>query len=125
MKRDIQTRDDIYLIIETFYRNLMGDPGVKHFFTEVRSLNLEEHIPVIVDFWENIIFQTGSYKDNAMAKHYALHDASPIQNRHFEIWLQLFNESVDHFSGINADLAKERASQIAQLMAYKIKTEKK
>lgn len=120
-KNDIANKADITQIISLFYEKLMIDPLVKHFFIDVRVIDLEEHIPVIVNFWDNIIFQTGAYKANAMHKHFELNDDSPITPAHFERWLALFYSSIDYqFSGPNANLAKERAAQVALLMQHKI-----
>lgn len=121
INKDITNRSDISRIISVFYSSLMKDPIVKHFFTEVRKINLDDHIPVIVDFWENILFQTGAYKANAMAKHFQLNDDSPITGEHFERWLSLFNKAIDNnFQGEKAEQAKMRASQIARLMAHQM-----
>lgn len=121
--KDISSKEDITIIITSFYDKLMVDPAVKHFFIEARHIKLEEHIPVIVNFWDNIIFQTGAYKANAMHKHFELHDDSPLKKEHFERWLKLFFISIDdQFAGPNCDLAKERANQVALLMEHKINT---
>jgi hemoglobin len=122
IKEDIENRKDIDKIVRHFYSMLMTDPLVKHFFIEVRHIDLDEHIPVIVDFWENILFHTGAYKANAMEKHFKLHDDSPIKQSHFDQWLTLFIEAVDKdFSGEIADKAKLRAQQVAGLMAHQMK----
>jgi hemoglobin len=121
--KDIENRQDIELIIIDFYHNLMKDPLIGHFFKTVRTLDLKKHIPLIVDFWENILFQTGSYRRNAMHKHFELHDDSPILKEHFTRWLLLFEQSTrKHFKGPMCNLAFERAKQIAGLMKYKIET---
>jgi hemoglobin len=120
-KRDISDRADLSLLIKNFYMLLMTDPIVKHFFIEVRVIDLEEHIPRIVNFWDNLLFQTGAYKANAMEKHFQLHDDSAIKQIHFDQWLQLFKKSVDsEFEGEKAELAKLRAEQVAGLMAHQM-----
>jgi hemoglobin len=42
---------------------------------------------------------------------------------HFAHWLLLFNETVDeNFIGTNANIAKERASNIARIFEFKLST---
>lgn len=118
---DIAGREDLIDLVRDFYNELMHDDILKHFFTEIRLIDLKTHIPVIADFWDNILFHTGAYKANAMEKHFILHDESPITKEHFDQWVKLFHKSVDaHFTGAKADMAKQRAKQIADLMAYQI-----
>jgi hemoglobin len=45
----------------------------------------------------------------------------PIEEKHFDAWLQLFNETIDEqFAGLKADEAKKRAASIAQIMNFKM-----
>ena len=81
---------------------------------------LEEHLQVLVDFWDNILFYSGTYNKNAMQPHVQLHQKKPFTEKHFEIWLSLFNASVDeNFAGIHADTVKARALSIATVMRLK------
>ena len=56
-----------------------------------------------------------------MVKHHMVHQKHPLTKQHFEMWLLLFEETVDDFfSGPNAILIKERARSIAIIMEMKI-----
>jgi hemoglobin len=119
-KKDIQNRDDLLLLMQQFYKKLLVDDSISYFFTDVAKIKLEHHLPVLVDFWDSILFQTGTYQKNAMQPHLALHQKSPLQKHHFETWLRYFKESVDElFSGNNAFIIKERATSIATVMQIK------
>ena len=122
VKMDITGRDDIYKLVKLFYKKLMRDPEMKHFFEEFTDAkNLEKHLVILVNFWDNILFYTGAYKKNAMQPHLALQARKPFIKKHFETWLFHFNTSVDElFNGEMAHTAKSRALSIATVMQIKI-----
>ena len=121
MKKDISNRQDIDLLIQTFYQRLLEIPEMEVLFREVAQIDLKEHLPLIGDFWESNLFFTKVYRRNTMEKHLSLHQKSPLTAQHFQTWLQIFDQTVDElFSGTKANLAKTRAQSIAQLMQYKI-----
>lgn len=121
MKKDIEDRKDIELLINSFYDKVKQDAIIGSFFTEVVQVNWEKHLPVMYNFWENIVFQTGSYNGNPMDKHLELNKKSLITMEHFQRWILLFNETVDElFLGTNSELIKQRALSIATVMQIKI-----
>lgn len=122
MKKDIENREDLYLLVKTFYIKLMDDEVMRHFFIELLDENLlEEHLQTLVDFWDNILFFSGGYRKNAMQPHLHLHQKTPIKKIHFNAWLSMFNSSVDElFEGEMAHTAKTRALSIATVMEIKI-----
>ncbi len=121
MSRDIENREDLLLLVKRFYNKLLADASISYLFTEIAKINLEHHLPVLVDFWDSILFQSDTYQKNAMQPHLSLHQQSPLQKHHFETWLLHFKESVDElFEGEKAFLAKERALSIATVMRIKL-----
>ncbi len=121
MKPDIQTRQDIYILLEAFYAKALYDDVIGHFFTKVKKINMEEHLPVITDFWEMVLLDGTQYKKNAITPHIQLHQVSPLTEKHFARWLELFNSTVDDlYDGSIALLAKQRAVSIATVMKIKI-----
>lgn len=121
-KKDISSREDLLLLVTRFYEKLLGDETISYLFTDVAKINLDHHLPVLVDFWDAILFQSDTYRKNAMQPHLDLHHKSPLQNQHFDTWLRYFNESVDElFEGETAFVAKERALSIATVMKIKVK----
>jgi len=120
---DITNREDIEKVVNEFYALALEDPEIGHFFTEVVQLNLTEHLPTICDFWEMVLLGSGTYTSNPMEKHFELHRKSPIDAKHFDRWLTLWEETVTKlFTGPKADEAINRAKQIAGLMQVKIKS---
>jgi len=126
MKKDIENRNDIYLLVKTFYVKLMSDEVVSHFFEDFRDQDhLETHLRTLVDFWDNILFYSGGYRKNAMQPHLDLHKKKPFNPMHFDRWLSSFNSSVDElFEGDLAHSAKSRALSIATVMKIKISEQK-
>ena len=121
MNKDISSRADLLQLVSNFYEKLLADDSINYLFTDIAKINLDHHIPVLVDFWDSIIFQSDTYQKNAMQPHINLHQKSPLQPQHFETWLRYFNETVDElFEGEKAFLAKERALSIATVMKIKL-----
>lgn len=122
MKKDIANRQDIELFIRAFYKKVLQDNLIQHFFNEVVSLDLETHFPKLIDFWEMTLFaRANNYSGNPMQIHKHLNSLSPMKKEHFDKWLALFNETIDeHFMGYFTELAKQRALSIATLMQIKI-----
>lgn len=121
MKKDIENRKDIELLVDAFYEKVKKDPVIGKFFTEVVKVNWEKHLPVMYKFWENVVFYTGNYAGNPMQSHFALHGKSPLSMDDFNQWNKLFNETVDEmFEGMNATNIKQRAQNISTVMQIKI-----
>ena len=111
MKRDIETREDLELLLGEFYKIAVADSEIGHHFAE---LDLAAHLPVIIDFWEKILFGKPVYFGNPLAVHQILHEKSPLKLEHFQRWFEIFSQTVDKlFAGETADDAKLRAKMIA------------
>jgi hemoglobin len=122
MKKDITTREDLLLLVQHFYVKLLNDSAINYLFTDVAKIDITQHLQVLVNFWDSILFQSDTYQKNAMQPHISLHQKSPLNAQHFEIWLGYFNETLDElFEGEKAFLAKERALSIATVMKIKLK----
>ena len=120
-KKDIENRDDIAHLIRAFYTHAMQDELIGPFFTEVAAINLEEHLPTMYDFWENLLFHTGAYHGGMMYKHILLNQKKKLEPEHFARWLELFEREVDkHFEGPVAQEAKTRARTIAPSLRMKL-----
>jgi len=121
MKQDIQTRADIEFLLNQFYKKATTDVIIGHFFTIVVQLNWEVHLPIIYNFWESVLFGSGSYRGNPVLKHIDLDQKEHLTDAHFEQWLHLWRTTIDeHFAGTKAEEAKQRAEMMAKLMLFKI-----
>ena len=121
MKKDIENREDIIRMVNNFYEKVKPDKTISYFFSQVAGIDWEKHLPVMYNFWENIIFHVGGYTGNPMKHHIDLHQKSPMKKEHFNRWIELFNETVDElFEGEKAEQAKLRALSIATVMQINI-----
>jgi len=115
IKRDIESRADLEKLFTDFYAIAMTDAKIGYFFTRVAQLDLQTHLPVIVNFWEKVLFGKPIYFGNPLFVHQQLHEKSPVMKEHFERWLEIFNETIDRlFAGETANKAKEKAVVIAK-----------
>jgi len=120
MKTDIRNRKDIEKLVNAFYDVVKNDAVIGYLFTDVAKVNWDEHLPKMYAFWENILFFTGNYEGNPMARHRELHQKSPMTKVHFKHWGDLFTQTVDSlFEGKKAEEIKNRALNISDMMMYK------
>lgn len=118
--KDIETRDDIQLLVSLFYEKALHDAVIGNIFKEA-NFSLEEHIPVMVSFWETILLDVHTYSGNPMLKHIQLNQTIPLKSAHFDRWLAIWEETLNsNFKGSRAEQAIARAGSIAKMMQIKI-----
>jgi hemoglobin len=123
--KDIEDRQDIENLLQSFYGKAIHDSLIGYLFTDVAKLDLDEHLPIIADFWEAVLFQSlnfqAKYERSPMTRHIELNEKEPLLLEHFRRWLEIFDETVDeNFAGETAELAKLRARAIANTMFLKV-----
>jgi hemoglobin len=119
--QDITCREDIEKLIAIFYEKALKDAIIGYLFTDIAQINLKEHLPMLVDFWENTLLQPNGYKKNVLQTHLDLHHQSKLETEHFEQWLFLFEETVlELFEGKVAQKAINRANSIATVIQTKL-----
>jgi hemoglobin len=107
---DIQTEQDIKLLVDSFYRKVNDDQLLSPIFNRLAQVDWAEHLPTMYQFWSSLLFRTNSYQGKPWPKHAIL----PVGTEHFARWLFLFREAVDdHFSGPKSIEAKNFAASIA------------
>ena len=123
--KDITNNQDIQLLVNTFYDKVKTSE-IGFFFTDLAKVNWEKHLPKMYIFWESVLFATVKFDGNPMVAHYPINEMAAMEKQHFETWLKLWKETVDQlFSGEIADSAKNKAENIANLMAYKMEMARK
>jgi hemoglobin len=119
--RDIAGREDIAALLTDFYGRAFDDDLLGPVFVDVARMSLAEHLPVMCDFWQTVLFRSGQYRANALAPHLRLHRKAHLTPAHFERWLTLWRATVDErHAGAKADLAKLQATRIAGAMSRRI-----
>lgn len=111
---DLTGRDDVLLLVETFYTKAFSDDLIGHIFTDVAHMDLSKHMPIMADFWQTVLFKAGLYNRNALAIHFDIHAKEPLTLERFNRWLQLWSNTIDElFAGEKAEMAKVQAHLIA------------
>ncbi|UGS20695.1 group III truncated hemoglobin [Flavobacterium cyclinae] len=119
---DIETREDILLIMRKFYDKLFADDSINFFFTKVTSVDqhLEAHFEILATFWEQSLFLKGGYFNNMFSIHKEVHDKHAFTKEHFDTWISHFNLTIDeHFEGKYAEQMKTQALSMATIMQIK------
>lgn len=119
---DIRNEEDIKELVHAFYDKVQKDERLGYIFNEVAEVDWDRHLPNMVDFWSNLLFQTGRYEGRPFRQHMNL----PIKKMDFGRWYKLFEETVDErFEGEKADYAKEMAGKIASSFSVRFKMDGK
>lgn len=119
--KDIENQDDLYLLVDQFYKKLLADDKISYIFTDVVKISLEEHLPILVTFWSQAILGTGGYTKNLTQIHLDVSEKSYLSPELFKIWLDHFYTAVDeYFAGPKAEQIKTNALSIATVMQIKI-----
>ena len=118
MKQDIKTRRNLEFLLAEFYKTATKDEEIGHHFDD---LDLESHLPVIVDFWEKVLFGKQVYFNNPLVIHQILHNKNPLKPEHFCRWVEIFSATIDKlFDGETAENAKLRAKIIAHSLNQRL-----
>ena len=125
-KPDVLARADLEQIVQRFYANMLADPIIGFIFTDVAKIQLEQHLPIIVNFWHDVLFKGKLYRGNALQKHLQLNQLINLKPGHFTRWLFLFHAAVDEqHAGDNAEKMKQRATLVADAISSAIGERKK
>ncbi len=125
VKHDIHDRNDLTLLVNTFYDQVRKDSRIGFFFDKVIPVDWSKHLPLMVDFWDNMLFNTGSYHGNPMEMHHSIHAKHHLEANHFAHWIALFTQTVNHlFEGENAERIKQRAMGMATMIQIKVHEKK-
>lgn len=121
MKTDIKNKEDIKILVDAFYQKIQTDSTIGYLFTDIAAVNWEKHLPIMYDFWDNILFHTGNFEGNPMMKHRELNKKSSLTQIHFKHWTKLWKRTVDDlFEGNKASEIKVRADNISKVMMHKV-----
>ena len=56
-KKDIETRDDVFLLVSNFYKKVRTDDALGPFFNETIK-DWDTHLQRLTTFWETSLFMT-------------------------------------------------------------------
>ena len=118
---DIKTQEDLHLLLADFYKKLLIDNRISYIFTDVVKIKWEEHLPILVTFWSQVILGTGGYSNNLTQIHLDVNLKEHLSPELFTIWLEHFYKAVDeNFMGENSEKIKTQALSLATILKIKI-----
>ena len=121
-KPDIENREDINLLVRTFYSKVRKDKVLGPIFNSIIS-DWESHFIVLTDFWETQLFLKRNYTGNPVVVHQEVDEKMnhTVTSEHFGLWLNLWFETIDDlFEGETAWIAKNRAQKMSTMLFLKI-----
>ena len=125
-KNDIQNQDDLYFLVDKFYIELLADKRISYIFTDVVKVKIQEHLPILVTFWSQMVLGTGGYTNNLTDIHLKVDQIEHLTPELFDIWLTHFHETIDtYFAGKNADEIKLQAKNLSTILQIKIQQQNK
>jgi hemoglobin len=108
-RKDIESREDIELLVHTFYSKVRKHTTLGPIFNQVID-NWDEHLDKLCGFWETNLFLD---VDKELGHQ--------IDQLHFGNWLNLWFETLDElYHSKNAEIAKHRARNMAHIMFIRI-----
>ncbi len=112
MKKKITNREEIELLVDTFYGKVQKDDLIGPIFDRVIEDRWPHHLQKMYQFWETILFEDQyTYRGRPFPPHISL----GLTEEHFDRWLSLFTETLAE--NFEADETTEKAQKQAQTMA--------
>ena len=97
-------------LVHAFYESVRADPVLGPLFNQ-RVTDWDAHLERMCAFWSSVALMSGRYHGQPMEKHLPL----PIDARHFDRWLELFEETARRICPASAaGHVIERARRIAE-----------
>jgi hemoglobin len=121
-KKDIKTREDVFLLVSSFYEKVKKDEVLGPFFNDVIH-DWNEHLDRLTTFWESSLFLKTKYTGDPLKAHIKVDKSNnnSISEYHFGLWLNLWFQTIDElFEGDYAQNAKHRARKMSTFLFLKI-----
>ncbi|MDI1233134.1 MAG: group III truncated hemoglobin [bacterium] len=117
MKNDIKNIADIELLVDSFYKKVRQNDLLKDIFNHIIQDKWPQHLEKMVRFWQTVALEEHTYQGSPFLPHARL----PVSKEHFDIWLNLFDTTVDElFIGEKATRVKWQGARMAELFNSKI-----
>lgn len=121
-KKNIENRDDVALLVRSFYGKIRTDTVLGPIFNAIIN-DWETHFELLTDFWETQLFLKRKYQGNPITIHQAVDEKTnqTITPEHFGLWINLWFETIDSlFEGERAWIAKNRAQKMSTMLYMEI-----
>lgn len=114
--RDIETTDDLGLLVRRFYGAVRADALLGPVF-DARVTDWEEHLDTMRRFWTTVVLGIPLYHGNPLAAHRGL----LVGDEHFARWVALWRQVVTEcFIGPVATDVIARAERIAVVLSRRL-----
>ena len=118
---DLANREDIIRLVDRFYEQVQTDKVIGPVFTDAVKVQWETHLPKMYDFWDTVMFRSGTIRGDPIAAHAKLLKHSEMSRPMFDHWLTLFKNTVaELFAGEKADHIVRCAEDMANVIYGKI-----
>ncbi|MCT4665028.1 MAG: group III truncated hemoglobin [Flavobacteriales bacterium] len=119
--KDIQTREDIALLVSTFYKHIRQDEKIGFYFNKmiVGEKAWVHHEEKLTNFWESHLLQKNTFRGNPLEAHRKVdkHFENRISTEDFGHWMNNWFLIVDAlFEGEIATLAKNKARNMSTFL---------
>jgi hemoglobin len=122
MKKDIETLDDIKIMVNIFYQRIQKNEVLRPIYEQRIAGRWDQHLEKMYRFWQTILFNDHTYSGAPFPPHATM----PIDETHFVIWVQNWTGTVDEFfAGPIADEAKRRGTLMSAIFNSKLEFFKK
>ena len=122
IRKDIKTKDDVFLLVSTFYEKVRKNELLGPFFND-KIKDWDQHLELLTTFWESSLFLKTKYYGNPLEAHVKVdrENNQSITELHFGVWLNLWFETIEElFEGEIAENAKRRARKMGTFLYLKI-----
>lgn len=118
---DIQSIQDIKLLVDNFYKDVRKDATIGYIFNEIISDDWSHHLPIMYSFWEMVLLDAHEYQGNPIQTHIQVDKKVSLLPEHYTTWLQLWAKTVHSlFHGPIAEKAIKRAEAMLGLIRMKV-----
>jgi hemoglobin len=118
MKKQIENREDLSLLVNTFYTKIRANTEIGFYFNEMIK-DWPQHLEKLTDFWETNLFGSKKYHGDPITVHNKVdtHSKHQITSGEFGIWLNLWFETLDElFEGEEVNTLKRRARKMSTFL---------
>ncbi|WP_116365435.1 group III truncated hemoglobin [Parahaliea mediterranea] len=116
-KPDLDSRAHIEDFVQRFYARMLRDEVLAPIFVHVAEIDLDVHLPHIVNYWCKLLLGEQHYQRHTMNIHRRLNARRTLHSSDFARWLEFFTTTADfHFAGEHTERAKRIAATIAANM---------
>lgn len=114
----IENLEDVQFMVDDFYGKIRKDNLLGPIFDMIIQDRWPEHLDKMYRFWQTVLLGERTYEGMPFVPHAYL----PVEEEHFQRWVQLFDETVDtYFVGEKAEKAKWQGNRMAEMFLMKIR----